>query len=352
MAAKRELIEPSPGDKRYIRARRQGAHRRDRRRRPVTCPGRAQARQDGRQGRSGRQRRSRQEDLTSTCRGMRTPVHTAMTPDGGTMHDRIADPWGPRTPYGAGVRNVGRRNRMAGSRRSVPGVGSHGEDDVDRWVQTASVLHSNGDAFDFAVRDGAIVGVRGRADDRVNRGRLGPKDLFGWQAITQPTGSTRPLVRAGRLVETDWDTAMGTIVERPQGVARRARRVGADRLLHLRPAGAGGLLHARRHREGGHRHAAHGRQHPAVHGDRGVVIEGVVRDRRTARVVHGRRSLRRARPVGSQRRRDADGAVGADARPAGRRRTRRDCWLSTRVPHRSPEKPTSISRHATAPTSR
>ena len=89
------------------------------------------------------------------------------------------------------------------------------EADVERWVPTASVLHSNGDAYDFAVRDGRIVGVRGHAGDRVNHGRLGPKDLFGWQAIGAPDRLRTPLVRrAGELVETDWDTAMGRIVER------------------------------------------------------------------------------------------------------------------------------------------
>ena len=75
-------------------------------------------------------------------------------------------------------------------------------EEVDRWVQTASILHSNGDAMDIAVQDGRIVGVRGRADDRVNHGRLGPKDLFGWQANHSPDRLTRPLVRdGGRLVE-------------------------------------------------------------------------------------------------------------------------------------------------------
>ena len=89
------------------------------------------------------------------------------------------------------------------------------EADVERWVRSASVLHSNGDAMDLAVRDGRVVGVRGRADDRVNHGRLGPKDLFGWQANASPDRLTRPLVReGGELVETDWDTAMGRIVGR------------------------------------------------------------------------------------------------------------------------------------------
>src|SRR5262245_11670717 len=93
------------------------------------------------------------------------------------------------------------------------------EDDVERWVQSASVLHSDGDAFDFAVRDGRIVGVRGRAADRINRGRLGPKDLFGWQAIGSRDRLRRPLVRdRGELHESDWDAAMGLIVERSQAL--------------------------------------------------------------------------------------------------------------------------------------
>ncbi len=84
--------------------------------------------------------------------------------------DRIADPWGERTPY---------------------------------------------DAMDVAVRDGRMVGVRGRAVDRVNRGRPGPKDLYGWQTNASPDRLTRPLIREnGRLVECDWDTAMNRITGR------------------------------------------------------------------------------------------------------------------------------------------
>jgi len=123
--------------------------------------------------------------------------------------DRIADPWGDRTPYGPGQEWPVRVDTFldAGLRES----------DVDRWVQSASILHSNGDALDIAVKDGRIVGVRGRAVDRVNRGRVDPKDLYGWQANHSPDRLTRPLVReGGRLVETDWDTAMGRIVARSQ----------------------------------------------------------------------------------------------------------------------------------------
>ena len=121
--------------------------------------------------------------------------------------DPIAEPWGSRTPYGPGRRWPARVDLHL-----AEGVGP---EDVDRWVPSASILHSNGDALDIAVKDGRIVGVRGRGEDRVNRGRLGPKDLYGWQANHSPDRLTRPLVRrGGKLVETDWDTAMGLVVER------------------------------------------------------------------------------------------------------------------------------------------
>src|SRR4051794_7849397 len=69
--------------------------------------------------------------------------------------------------------------------------------------------------MDVAVKDGRIVGVRGRVEDRVNRGRLGPKDLFGWQANGSPDRLMRPLVRQeGVLVPASWDTAMGRIADR------------------------------------------------------------------------------------------------------------------------------------------
>ncbi|MFH8803319.1 molybdopterin oxidoreductase family protein [Streptomyces sp. NPDC017936] len=121
--------------------------------------------------------------------------------------DRIENPWGERTPYGPGTPWPARTDLHLADGLT--------EDDVERWVPTASLLHSNGDAMDIAVRDGRIVGVRGRAGDRVNRGRLGPKDLYGWQANHSPDRLTRPLVReGGRLVECDWDTALDRVVSR------------------------------------------------------------------------------------------------------------------------------------------
>ena len=59
-----------------------------------------------------------------------------------------------------------------------------------------------------------MVGVRGRPEDSVNHGRLGPKGLYGsTPRATSPDRLTRSLVRRdGRLEPTDWETAMGRIV--------------------------------------------------------------------------------------------------------------------------------------------
>ncbi|OBG11753.1 molybdopterin oxidoreductase [Mycolicibacterium celeriflavum] len=121
--------------------------------------------------------------------------------------DRIAEPWGTRTPYGKGGHWPERVDMHL--------VNGLAPEAVDRWVQSASVLHSNGDGLDIAVKDGRIVGIRGRSVDRVNRGRVDTKDLFGWQANASTDRLTTPLVREnGKLVETDWDTAMNRIVGR------------------------------------------------------------------------------------------------------------------------------------------
>src|SRR5690625_1108357 len=125
------------------------------------------------------------------------------------MSDRIAQPWGARTPYGPGETWPTRVDMHL-----AQGIE---EADVQRWVPTASVLHSNGDAMEIAVKDGQMVGVRGRGGDRVNHGRLDPKDLYGWQANSSADRLKKPLVRHnGELVETDWDTAMDHVVRKSQ----------------------------------------------------------------------------------------------------------------------------------------
>ena len=127
------------------------------------------------------------------------------------MADRIADPWGTRTPYASGDEWPVRVDTHL-----QQGIAA---DDVDEWVQSASILHSNGDAIDIAVKGGRIVGVRGRAGDRVNHGRLDPKDVYGWQANHSPDRLRRPLVREGdRVGERDWDTAVGRSGARSEGL--------------------------------------------------------------------------------------------------------------------------------------
>ncbi len=130
------------------------------------------------------------------------------------MVDRIADIWGTRTPYP--------QDGLWPTRVDQALAAGVTENDVDHWVQSACVLCSNGCACDIAVKDGAMVGVRGRAGDLVNHGRLGPKGLFAsWQGVSHRDRLKRPMVREnGRLVECDWDTAMNRIVERSRQLLR------------------------------------------------------------------------------------------------------------------------------------
>lgn len=118
--------------------------------------------------------------------------------------DRIDDIWGKRTPYRAGEAWPDRVDEFL-----LDGVA---RSDVQRWVRGACLLCSNGCGVEVAVAGGKMVGIRGRAEDRINHGRLGPKGLYGWQG-QQRDRLTTPLVREnGRLVETDWDTAMNLVV--------------------------------------------------------------------------------------------------------------------------------------------
>jgi ferredoxin-nitrate reductase len=126
------------------------------------------------------------------------------------VEERIADIWGARTPFAAGEAWPVR-------------VDTNLEEGVDgsevTWVQSACVLCSNGCGLDIAVRDGRIVGVRGRADDRVNHGRLGPKGLHGWRANNAPDRLTTPLVRRdGSLEPASWEEALGLVVDRSRAV--------------------------------------------------------------------------------------------------------------------------------------
>jgi anaerobic selenocysteine-containing dehydrogenase len=123
--------------------------------------------------------------------------------------DRIAEVWGARTPFAADARWPARIDEYL----------TVLDEEVESWQQSACVLCSNGCGLEIAVAGGRIVGVRGRANDRVNHGRLGPKGLYGWQANNASDRLTRPLLRrGGDLVEADWDTAMDTVVQRAKAV--------------------------------------------------------------------------------------------------------------------------------------
>ena len=123
--------------------------------------------------------------------------------------DSIEDIYGPRLPT-----LNGHWPTRVDSRVSTP---------PDHWVQSACVLCSNGCALDIGVKNNRIVGVRGRAEDRVNRGRLGPKGLHGWVANHSEDRLTTPLVRGedGELREATWEEAMGRIVEKSREVIDR-----------------------------------------------------------------------------------------------------------------------------------
>jgi anaerobic selenocysteine-containing dehydrogenase len=119
-----------------------------------------------------------------------------------SARERTRDVWGARTPFPSGGEWPVR-------------VDEYLVEEPERWVQSACVLCSNGCGLDIGVRGDRIVGVRGRAEDRVNRGRLGPKGLYGWQANGSAERLTRPLVRRdGELREATWNEAMDLVVAR------------------------------------------------------------------------------------------------------------------------------------------
>ena len=75
--------------------------------------------------------------------------------NGRETRNSVEDVWGPQTPYeGLWPSRVDQRVSA----------------EPEQWIQSACVLCSNGCALDIGVKDGKIVGVRGRAEDRVNQG--------------------------------------------------------------------------------------------------------------------------------------------------------------------------------------
>jgi hypothetical protein len=110
---------------------------------------------------------------------------------------RVADPWWAsgefRTPHVCGTPWPVRVDLQL-----ADGVA---ESAVDRWVGSACLLCSNGCGLNIAVKAGRIAGVRGRATDSVNHGRLGPKGSFGWQAKWTMVGQAARGLRDSELLQ-------------------------------------------------------------------------------------------------------------------------------------------------------
>lgn len=126
---------------------------------------------------------------------------------GWSSRDAIEDLWGPRTGY------VGKwPTRLDG----------HYTQEPEKWVQSACVMCSNGCGMDIGVKDGKIVGVRGREVDRVNHGRLGCKGMYSWKSLAHSDRLKYPLIRKnGKLERATWDEAMELIVERTKTIQKR-----------------------------------------------------------------------------------------------------------------------------------
>jgi hypothetical protein len=89
----------------------------------------------------------------------------------------IEDIWGPRTPY----------------KHEWPvRVDEAYDEEPEKWVQSACVLCSNGCGLDIGVKDGKVVGVRGRQSDRVNKGICYMYELNVRQTLTSYLHLCRP----------------------------------------------------------------------------------------------------------------------------------------------------------------
>ena len=114
--------------------------------------------------------------------------------------DSIEDIYGPRTPY---------------KHEWPTRLDEHTIEEPEKWVQSACILCSNGCGMDIGVKEGRVVGVRGRVTDRVNKGRLGPKGMHGSLTIHHKDRLTHPLIRRqGSLQPATWDEAMSLIVRK------------------------------------------------------------------------------------------------------------------------------------------
>ena len=166
----------------------------------------------------------------------------------------------------------------------------------DRWVSTTCGYCSVGCGMFIGVKDGRAVSVRGNPDHPVNRGvalsqgarrarddpRRGTRAVSaaapaGWRATRQERSTShRALTRVG------WHEAIETMARtfREVQAAHGPESVGVHQ---HRAARHRGVLHARQARAARPRHAPIRRQHHALHGDSGLGLQAIVRQRRPAR---------------------------------------------------------------------
>lgn len=104
----------------------------------------------------------------------------------------------------------------------------------DREVQTVCPYCGVGCSLFLHVKDGRIVRVTGDFEGAANHGNLCVKGRFGTDFVHAHDRLRVPLVRRdGKLVETDWETALTQAV---QGMARIRRQHGAKSIAFLTSA--------------------------------------------------------------------------------------------------------------------
>ena len=112
---------------------------------------------------------------------------------------------------------VGGRNALTSARRKSPKTGCNR---LAYSAQTAAASTSASEAAGSSACGAVHV-------DAVNRGRLGPKGLHGWEANNSPDRLTRPLIRRnGALEPAGWDEAMDMIVSHARKIRERYTDIG------------------------------------------------------------------------------------------------------------------------------
>ena len=223
--------------------------------------------------------------------------------------DSIADIWGDRAPFEGDW---------------PPRVDERTVDEPDHWVQSCCVLCSNGCACDIGVKDGKIVGVRGRAGRPGQPGAARPQGaprLGGQQQPRPPrpgpwsAAAASSSRRAGTRRWAWSSSGRSEIVEKYTGNAIGIYSTGQlfiEDYYTLAIIGKAGL--GTPHMDGNTRLCTA----TAAAGP-----DGDVRDRRPARLLRRPRPRRRHPPGRPQHGLAADGPLVADTRPPGRARSRR-----------------------------